>query len=395
MRVPTLDSSRSVFAGIEARQSAQNRLQLQLSTGQRINSPGDDPVGAAQAELARSRLAHLAHDKRAQQLSASVLSAADGALGQGVGVLQDVREKLVAAGNGSYNAEDRKSLALALRSARDELLAVANTRDGAGGFVFAGQGTADEPLAAGSAPAYGAAAGEQRVGDGGRYATTVDGRASFMSLPQGNGVFVTASDAANTGTGWIDPGSVSNPAQLTGHDYRISIGGAAGSLTYSITDTTAGATLVNAAPYVDGASITLDGQSVKIAGTPAAGDSFQIAPAGQQSVFTTLDQAIALLESPAGATYPEQMARVQANVDRALDGMVLARSRVGAEANAVDSAAASGEQETLTATSHLSDLRDLDFARAISELQGNQTALEAALKTYAGVAKTSLFQLLG
>jgi flagellar hook-associated protein 3 FlgL len=395
MRVPTLNSSQNVFSGIATRQGEQARLQQQLATGQRINTPGDDPAGAAQAELARSRLARLAQDQRSQQLSTTVLSAADAALSQGVGTLQSVRESLVAAANGSYSLSDRQALALQLRSARDSMVALANTPDSAGGYVFAGQGSDAPPMTSGAAPAYGAVAGEQRMGDGGRYAATVDGNAAFMMLPQGNGVFVTASNAANTGAAWINPGSVSNASQLTGHSYSITVAGTPGSLTYSVADATAGTTLVSGVPYADGGTIALDGQSVKITGTPAAGDSFQVAPAGQQSIFKTLDDAIATLEQPATSTaYSEKLERVQTTLDRALDSMIFTRSRVGEEMKSVDTAASTGDDQTLQVTQRKSNLQDLDFAGGISALQTNQTALEAALKTYASVAKTSLFQML-
>ena len=46
---------------------------------------------------------------------------------------QSVREPLVAAGNGGYNATDRQALVVQLRAARDRLVELANTRDGAGG----------------------------------------------------------------------------------------------------------------------------------------------------------------------------------------------------------------------------------------------------------------------
>ena len=49
MRVATLQSTQSAMAGIQNRQAEQDRLQNQLSTGLRVNAPGDDPVAAAQA----------------------------------------------------------------------------------------------------------------------------------------------------------------------------------------------------------------------------------------------------------------------------------------------------------------------------------------------------------
>ncbi|MGE0330393.1 MAG: flagellar hook-associated protein FlgL [Ramlibacter sp.] len=396
MRVTTLGTTQASFQGIEARQSAQTRLQNQLGTGLRVNSPGDDPLGAAQAELARSRLAHLAQDQRSAQLATSVLSAADTALADGVGTLQSVREALVAAGNGGYNATDRQALVVQLRAAREQLVALANTRDGAGGHVFAGQGSAGAPLTAGATPAWNAASGVQRLGDDMQFAATLDGRAAFMAQPQGNGVFVTDSAAGNTGAGWINPGDVADPTQLTGHNYSITLAAGGGGLEYTVTDLTAGTTLAAGVPFVAGATITLDGQRIRIAGTPAAGDSFSVGPAGKQSIFQTLDDAIATLSQPYNAAaYSQGLERAQVSLDGALDSLVLMRAGVGAELQRVDSATATHTQEDLHLQQRRSDLVDLDYAAAISDLQNNQTALQAAMQAYASVARTSLFQMLG
>jgi len=397
MRVPTFNSSQGAFAGVEARQAEQVRLQNQLTTGNRVNSPGDDPVAAAQAEMARSRMARVAQEQRTGQLATSLMSAADGALAQGVDLLQSVREALVAAGDGGYSDADRASLAKQLRAAREGMMALANTRDGAGGYIFSGRGSTDEPLTGGTNPAYTAQSGVQRIGTDGKFAATIDGRTSFIALAQGNGVFVTASNAGNTGTGWVDPGTVADPTQLTGHNYSITIAGAPGSQTYTVTDVTAGTTLATGVPYQDGVAISIEGQTVKVSGSPAAGDSFQVGPAGQQSIFQTLDDAIAVLESPAvsNTVYAEKLTRAQASLDRGLDAMILMRSQVGEEMRNVENAYSLGQQEDLLASKRHSELVELDFTKGISDMQANQIGLEAALKSYASIAKTSLFQMLG
>ena len=73
----------------------------------------------------------------------------------------------------------------------------------------------------------------------------------------------------------------------------------------------------------------------------------------------------------------------------------MVRSQVGQELRKVDDAQSSAAQESDRVTGRQSDLRDLDFAKAISDMQTNQTQLQAALQVYATVGKTSLFQLLG
>jgi flagellar hook-associated protein 3 FlgL len=55
-------------------------------------------------------------------------------------------------------------------------------------------------------------------------------------------------------------------------------------------------------------------------------------------------------------------------------------------------AAASGLD--LAFQKELSELRDLDYTRAISELAGRQTAIEAAQKAFVRVTGQSLFDLL-
>lgn len=395
MRVPTLHNAQRAFEAIEQRLSRQAQIQDQLGTGLRVSRPGDDPLSAAQAELARSRLARLGQDQRAAQLATGLLSTAEGALGQGVNLLQSARELLVAAGNGAYSAAERKALALQLRSLREEMLAVANTGDGAGSKVFGGQGMTGAP-ASGSAPDWQAPAGTQRIGEGGRYAASVDGRAAFMAVPQGNGVFVTASEAGNTGSGWIDPGTVGDATQLTSQRYRIEIGGTPGSLSYTVHNLDTG-TATTARPLPEDGSLAIDGQRVKIGGTPAPGDGFALSPARSQSVFETLDQAITLMEAdpqPSGGQYAERLQRVQTTLDRALDGLSILRSQVGGELQRVESAQASNEMQELAETTRRSELQDLDYAQAISELQNNQTGLEAALRAYASVGKTNLFQMI-
>lgn len=395
MRVPTLQTARSQLETLSARQAEQAKLQSQVASGLRVQSPGDDPVAAAQAELARSRLARLAQDQRATQLSTGILNAADGALAQGTDLLQNARDALVAAGNGGYTASDRQALAQQLRATRADLLAIANTPDGAGGYVFSGQGGGAPPFA-GTTPTAAPDAGTQRIGDGGRYAASVDGQAAFLAVPRGNGVFVTAAASGNSGGGWIAPGTVSDATQLTGHAYRIAIAGSAGALTYSVTDTTTGGSLAADVPFVAGAAIDVAGQRVTVAGTPAAGDAFGIAPAGRQSVFATLDDAIALLENetlPPGA-YAEGLERVQAGVDRGLDALALARTQAGAELQRVEDAQAGDEQQQLATTARRSDLQDLDMARGISDLQNGQVALNAALQSYAAIGRKTLFDVL-
>lgn len=397
MRVPDSQPRNRTLEAVAQLQSDQAKWQSRISTGLRVQTPGDDPVAAAQAELARSRQAQLTQEARAGALAASLLSTADGALGQAADLLASAREALVAAQNGAYSASDRASIAQQLRGVRAQLMALANSSDGAGGFVFAGQGSTTAPVQDGASPQFLPAAGEQRIGAGGRFATTVDGRAAFLAVPQGNGVFTTQSAAGNTGTGWIDAGTVARADALTGHQYRITVAGAPGAQTVDIQDLTDNRSVASNLAFTPGSALEVEGQRVVIAGAPAAGDRFELGPAQRHSVFRALDAAIALLED-AGATASQRaegLQRAHVDADRALDAMLSARTGVGEALRATEWQLAGDAQESLGAAALQSTWRDQDLAQAISQLQSSQSRQEAALKSYASGAQNSLFKFIG
>src|SRR5690606_16372133 len=118
-----------------------------------------------------------------------MLSTAESSLAQVGDALQFARESLVSAGNGAMGQGDRMMIAQQLRGVREQLVSLANRRDGAGGFVFGGQGSTaapfhavtGEPIDPAPPPAAsGPHSGEQQTGLDARYTTSQDGRAIFV-----------------------------------------------------------------------------------------------------------------------------------------------------------------------------------------------------------------------
>lgn len=114
------------------------KLQQQLSTGKRIMTPSDDPIGAARAhELAQSISLNTQYaDNRYR--AADSLQQVDSTLGSVSNLIQSVRTMAVAAGNPAFSDSERKMMAVELRGHFDELLGLANTRDEQGNYLFSG-----------------------------------------------------------------------------------------------------------------------------------------------------------------------------------------------------------------------------------------------------------------
>src|SRR6185436_9715354 len=111
-------------------------------------SPSDDPIAASNALTTEQARAAAEQFQRNQGFAQGTLQLAEGTLAQVGEVLQQARTLVIAAGNGSLGPKDRGSLALDLRGTIDTLLALANTGDGAGGYLFSGYQESVQPFAA-------------------------------------------------------------------------------------------------------------------------------------------------------------------------------------------------------------------------------------------------------
>jgi flagellar hook-associated protein 3 FlgL len=318
----------------------------------------------------------------------------DAALGAAIALLQQARESLVAAGGGALGDPERRMFGEALRSLRDQLFQVANRGDGAGRYLFGGQG-ADRPpfVDAPGGVSFAGTPGIARTADG--MPLALDGQATFLAVPTGNGVFETRAGAGVT-QAWIGPGQVTDPSALTGSSYTVQFSVAGGATTYAILRDGA-PTAVTAAPYTAGTAITVDGMSFEISGAPADGDSFDIVPSsGTGSVFATLDRAATALSTGNRSTAQRAQSSSDAlrDIDAALAVLQAQRTRAGEALNHADGETSRLDDLKLASQSERSAAEDLDMTAAISEFQNRQTGYDAALKSYSLVQRLSLFDYL-
>jgi flagellar hook-associated protein 3 FlgL len=332
------------------------------------------------------------------------MTQAESTLGQGIEVLQQAREALAAAGNASYSHEELRIQAQQLQQLRDQLLAIANTPDGKGGYVFSGQGVNGAPFVD-QAPPHGPVVftgvpGQLAAAGGDLLPLTVDGVAAWMSAPTGNGVFETVAPAGRT-QAWISVGQVSDPAALTGDAYSVTFSVAGdGTTTYEILrNGTPMVPPVTGVPYESGSTIEVDGMSFAITGTPADGEVFGIRPSSPSlSVFDALDRAIAALNHtnppPSSAEVQQLVSDGLNNVDALLVRMTSVRSAVGDVLNRLDHVEGRNGRTKLEAQTDRSRAEDLDMIEGLSDFQNQQTGYDAVLKIYSQVQRMSLFNYI-
>jgi flagellar hook-associated protein 3 FlgL len=401
MRVSTYSFFRSGERSMMERQRDLLETQAQISSGKRINSPSDDPVGAADATSTRAALSQFDQFKSNQDRAKYLLNLGESTLGQLVDSTQQIKEKLIAAGNGSYSNAELKALGTDLQGVLAQMVGLANSSDGAGGYLFAGSRDGAAPFSqSGLAVSFnGDGTGMQlEVSTNRLQQVKFAGDDLFQKVRPGNGTFTTTGAAGNVGSGSIDPGTVIDPSQLTGSSYSINFSVTGGATTYQVVRASDSA-VVASGNYTAPATIAFDGQQVSIQGAPANGDSFQSAPTGYQSIFDTVASAVQLLSK--GATTDAEKAQLQttlsglgASVDQVLDHLSLKRAQFGSALSELDGYSQLNDDRQLQYQTRLSSVEDLDLAEATSELSRRQITFQAAIQSYSSISKLSLFNYL-
>lgn len=125
-------------AALNQRQSDINHTNLQIATGRRILSPADDPVAAARVLDVRQSESVNKQFMTNQGAAEDSLRLVEGQLNGAVDILQYVRDRALEANNASLGPGELKMIATDVRAQFDALMAVANSRDAQGDYLFSG-----------------------------------------------------------------------------------------------------------------------------------------------------------------------------------------------------------------------------------------------------------------
>jgi flagellar hook-associated protein 3 FlgL len=127
-------------------QAKLSQTELQLATGRRILSPKDDPVGAAYLLDLSSTISQVEQYQDNADRARSRLELEEATLKGVTDLMPRIVELTVQGLNDTNTAPDREAIAMELRQINDELLALANTRDSNGEYIFAGFDADDIPF---------------------------------------------------------------------------------------------------------------------------------------------------------------------------------------------------------------------------------------------------------
>lgn len=407
MRISTSWQFQQSLSTMLNQQSSLANTQNQVTTGKRINVASDDPTGAAQALSLNHILASNAQYTSNIDAANTRLTTEGGALDSVTSLLDRARTLALNGINGSLSPSDRQNMATELTQIRDQLVQLGNTTDTNGAALFAGTSTTTAPFTKNSdgTVTYNGNDGQLNTSVGSSLQVPIGdaGSSIFMNLPAGNGSFVASAGSANTGTLIVGDNSVTDTNAWNAA--KVSTGGAinitfAAGGAWTATDATGNAILDSSGnpvggTYTDGGSISFDGMSINLSGTPAAGDTIGVKTDQSQDVFSSLNNLITSLGSGASDTQlANSINRQLESIDQAESSVTNTQVLIGNRLNTLDQQSSAYSDLNVTYTSALSDVQDVDPYTAISNLSLQSSALQASQQVFAQMKSMTLFNYL-
>jgi flagellar hook-associated protein 3 FlgL len=415
MRISTTQYFTMNVQTMDNQQSALSAMYSQISSGQSIQTASDNPLGAAEAVTLSAQSATLTQYAANQGSALTSLQTEDSTMSSVVQVMQSIQSLVSEAGGGTLTAANLSGIATQLQGDRNQLLTLANTTDSSGNYIFSGFQTGTQPFsnnASGVGATYQGDAGQPAVQISANRTVDVSdtGSSVFQSVVADEANPVPSAASTNTGTGVISSASITdstNPANADTYQINFTTTGtgSAATSTYTVTDLATNTVVVPATAYTAGTAITFAGESLTLNGTPASGDSFNVAPAntgnpGDTDIFSTLDNLISALQNPGaassgGTALTNALATASTKINNTYNNMLVVQASVGGREQEVTSTQTSMQTTSTQTTTTLANLTGVDMASAISQYELTQTSLKAAQQAFSQVAQLSLFNYIG
>lgn len=144
MRVTQSMLNSQMMVNLEKNNARYSRYQNELSSGKRLNKPGDDPVGVGYAMRYHAQIDRNAQYQEAVKDGQSQLDFADTTLSQVNEIMQRARELAVRGSTGSMSTDARTAISSEIDQLYQQLRDVGNTQLN-GRYIFNGQLTDVKP----------------------------------------------------------------------------------------------------------------------------------------------------------------------------------------------------------------------------------------------------------
>ena len=218
---------------------------------------------------------------------------------------------------------------------------------------------------------------------------------TFSGALNGDGRFILGTPEANQGNALV---KMSSTSSATLDDYTLTFSSGGGStLAYNVVDSEGNS--LSSGNYESGAAITFNGVTLEISGDPVSGDRYEVDRSTKQDIFASIRSIADALAAPNSissdyAKETNDLSQALSTIDQSITNTQSNRTTVGNRLQLLDNRAEENAAVYIRLEKQISELQDLDFAEAVSNLNIQSTALQAAQQSYVRIQGLSLFNYL-
>jgi len=395
------------------------KTQQQLSTGQRVLQPSDDPVASTKILSINEELATINQYRNNINIAKNDLVVEEAVLDGVLNIIQRVQELSVQAGNTATLSESEYlSLSNEVDARLDELQSLLNTQNANGDFIFGGYKSLNEPFSGSPSTGF------RYNGDEGQKMIKIANNTFVAASDSGKAAFVDVESARPNINTYASPSNRSQPPveisvgtivdreafdEFFPEDMVITFNEdtdiVPSGKNFTITERSTGRTVLANQRYAEGAEVTANGVTFTLTGNPASavggqsGDRLFIDSTSKQDVLTTMARFSEVMRNYDRS--PESRIALEETVADTLDNLKNAQtsvleitSEIGARFNTLDSTEELHFDADVVLQELRSELRDIDYAEASTRLSSQTLVLQAAQTAFVRVTSLSLFNQL-
>lgn len=404
MRLSTAQFFRQGVSALNDISTRTKETQQQISSGKRLLSAADDPIAATRIQQLESRLAISTQFKKNIDLAENRLVQLEQSIDSVESVVLRIRELVVQSGNGALTNQERRFIALEIESRLGELEGLVNSRDTEGNYIFSGFQADTQPYQIQNGGyVYNGDDGEQllQLAEDISIPVSLAGINVFGNAALENNDLAVSAAATNNGSFALATAEVADQAvfdQAFQTAYVVSFNDlnavAPPATNYSIRRLDDGTEIATNVLYDPLAGITFNGVNLQGVGSPVSGDELLVEPVSRKDMLSTVARIAGEMPNRPSAERQEFVDEALLDLDSIQDNLLAARAQIGARLNTVESTREATLNRELGYQEILSEIRDLDYAEAISNLSFLTFTLEAAQQSFARVANLSLFNFI-
>lgn len=408
MRISTPQINFNGIQGFRKHTEDLYNIQEKLSSGQRVNKPGDDPVAAARIYTLDKSIKQLDQWNVNGAYAQQKLELEDTTLTNFTDVMQRIRELTIYGMNDTQGSSGRKAIATELKGLLENLKSLANTQDSNGEYIFAGDKS--------TTPAYQAVT-----------SSNVTQLSTGLKAPQPTNYFTVGTGAAITINRMDGVPTTVTPATnqivdnfnakvYTLNPVTQAYEDADGEPLFAYTGSHTGSRFVQISPdndHVDNGNDSGDASRVRVSDMGARifgnysktsstpwqpGYALGKNPQLNYNVFDTVRELANQFETgqsgvgnQAGST---KLDGLLIELDSAMEAITNNHTDVGTRLQRIDMQNSMNKDFKLGLTNNISLLRDQDMVTGINDYQKILTSLQMSQQTFAKLSEISLFNYI-